>query len=162
MSVDLSQFFAVYFDEASEHLASMESLLLALDPRAASDDELNAIFRAAHSIKGGAGTFGFRDIAEVTHVLETLLDRVRKRELAPTPQMVDALLKAGDVIKGLLDAHRSGIAADAAPMRDICEQLEILSEATSAEAYRCSLPRSPNRLCRASTGSRSSRRHPTR
>ena len=112
MSVDLGQFIQVFFDETAEHLANMESLLLALDLEAPDVDDLNAIFRAAHSMKGGAGTFGFPDIAEVTHVLETLLDRMRKSELRPTGEMVDVLLEAGDVIKGMLDSHRGGVAVE--------------------------------------------------
>ena len=74
MSTDLKQFYQVFFDEPAEHLATMESLLLAIDPALASPDDLNAIFRAAHSMKGGAGTFGFTDMTEITHVLESLLD----------------------------------------------------------------------------------------
>ena len=64
--IDMSQFFQVFFDECAEHLATMESLLLAIDPATASSDDLNAIFRAAHSMKGGAGTFGFTDMTDVT------------------------------------------------------------------------------------------------
>ena len=77
MSIDMSQFYQVFFEESQEHLDSMESLLLGLDLADPDAEELNAIFRAAHSIKGSAGTFGFTDLAEVTHVLENLLDRLR-------------------------------------------------------------------------------------
>ena len=84
MSVDLSQFHQVFIDEAYEHLSTMESLLLALDLANPSLDDLNAIFRAAHSIKGGAGTFGFTDIAQLTHALETLLDLLRKEDRKST------------------------------------------------------------------------------
>ena len=114
MSIDMSQFYQVFFDEAAEHLASMEALLLALDLDAPNPDQLNAIFRAAHSIKGGSGTFGFADMAEVTHILETLLDRVRKNEITLTHDMVDAFLQAGDALRGLLEAHQSGSTADEA------------------------------------------------
>src|SRR5574343_15660 len=106
MSIDMSQFYQVFFEEASDHLANMESMLLSIDLSAPDEEELNAIFRAAHSIKGSAGTFGFQDMAEVTHVLETLLDRVRKGETALTEDMVDAFLVAGDVLKNLLAAHK--------------------------------------------------------
>ena len=78
MTIDMSQFYQVFFEEASEHLANMEALLLNLDVDHPPLEDLNAIFRAAHSIKGGSGTFGFTDMAEVTHVLETLLDLLRK------------------------------------------------------------------------------------
>ena len=81
MSIDLSQFFQIFFEEAAEHLSTMETLLLALDVANPSMDDLNAIFRSAHSIKGGAGTFGFTDMTGVTHVLETLLDKLRKQEM---------------------------------------------------------------------------------
>ncbi|MGL5986918.1 MAG: Hpt domain-containing protein, partial [Burkholderiales bacterium] len=97
MSIDLSQFYQVFFDETAEHLANMESFLLELDVDNPDPEELNAIFRAAHSIKGAAGTFGFTDLAEVTHELETLLDRLRKQELALRSEMIDAFLAAGDV-----------------------------------------------------------------
>jgi two-component system chemotaxis sensor kinase CheA len=84
----------------------METLLLELDVQAPDDEELNAIFRCAHSIKGGAATFGFQDVADLTHVMETLLDRLRRHELALTAGMVDVLLESGDALNGLLDRHR--------------------------------------------------------
>ena len=113
MSVDLSQFHQVFIDEAYEHLATMENLLLAVDLDNPSLDDLNAIFRAAHSIKGGAGTFGFTDIADLTHALETLLDRLRKEELKPTDEMIEAFLQASDLLGSMLDAHQQGGEADA-------------------------------------------------
>jgi two-component system chemotaxis sensor kinase CheA len=127
MSIDMSQFYQVFFDEAAEHLASMESLLLAFDPAAPDPDQLNAIFRAAHSIKGGSGTFGFSDMADVTHVLETLLDRIRRNEIAITRGMVDVFLQAGDVLRGLLDAHRNGTDADQSAALEIRARLERLA-----------------------------------
>ena len=127
MSIDMSQFYQVFFDETAEHLASMESLLLAFDPNAPDADQLNAIFRAAHSIKGGSGTFGFTDMADVTHILETLLDRIRKNEVVITRDMVDVFLQTGDVLRGLLDAHQNGAVADEAASIDICAKLERLS-----------------------------------
>ena len=80
--IDLRQFHPVFFEEASENLARMEQLLLDLDIASADDETLNAIFRCAHSVKGGAATFGFADVAELTHQMETLLDRLRRHELA--------------------------------------------------------------------------------
>jgi two-component system chemotaxis sensor kinase CheA len=115
---DLSQFYAVFFEEAGENLANMESMLLAIDVDAARDDELNAIFRVAHSIKGGAATFGFSDVTALTHELETLLDRVRRHELPLRRAMVDTLLEAGDVLKAQLARHqtRAGEAPDTADL----------------------------------------------
>ena len=127
MSIDMSQFYQVFFDETAEHLASMEALLLALDLDALDADQLNAIFRAAHSIKGGSGTFGFTDLAKVTHVLETLLDRVRKNEITLTRDMVDVFLQAGDVLRGLLEAHQNGSIADESASIAICAKLEQLT-----------------------------------
>ncbi len=104
--IDLSQFFQVFFEEAGENLQAMEQMLLELDVEAADDEELNAIFRCAHSVKGGAATFGFSDVAELTHQMETLLDKLRRHELAPTARMVDVLLGAGDALKALLARHQ--------------------------------------------------------
>ena len=104
--IDLSQFYQVFFEEAGENLENMEQLLLELDIEAADDEELNAIFRCAHSIKGGAATFGFSDVAELTHQMETLLDKLRRHELTPTAPMVDVLLQSGDALKAMLARHQ--------------------------------------------------------
>ncbi|EHQ51731.1 CheA signal transduction histidine kinase [Ectothiorhodospira sp. PHS-1] len=117
----------MFFDEAAEHLSEMESLLLELDVTSVDKEMLNAIFRAAHSIKGGAGTFGFTDMAQVTHVLETLLDRLRKQELQPTTAMVDAFLDAGDVLKAQLVAHQEGGIYEDPRIAEVCGRLERLS-----------------------------------
>lgn len=130
MTIDMSQFYQVFFEEAGEHLANMESLLLALDVENPSNDELNAIFRAAHSIKGGSGTFGFTDMTEVTHILETLLDRLRKSELTLRPEMVDAFLAAGDILRGQLEHHQGGPEVDETEVRAVCDRLASLSSDT--------------------------------
>ena len=133
MSIDMSQFYQVFFEESAEHLASMESLLLALDLDAPDPDQLNAIFRSAHSIKGGSGTFGFTDMTEVTHVLETLLDGIRKNEITITAEMVDAFLQAGDVLSALLEAHQNDTVADLDASKAIRAKLEALTENGSAQ-----------------------------
>jgi two-component system chemotaxis sensor kinase CheA len=143
MSIDMSQFYQVFFDETAEHLASMEALLLALDLDALDADQLNAIFRAAHSIKGGSGTFGFTDLAKVTHVLETLLDRVRKNEITLTRDMVDVFLQAGDVLRGLLEAHQNGSIANESASIAICARLERLTAEGSPQAIPRAAPKSP-------------------
>ncbi|WP_018151824.1 chemotaxis protein CheA [Leeia oryzae] len=134
MSIDMSQFHQVFFEEAAEHLAEMEALLLKIDIQQPDAESLNAIFRAAHSIKGGAGTFGFTDLTEVTHILENLLDRIRKQELGLTSEMVDVFLQAGDILKDLLDAHQSGRLADEEPARLICDRLHALAGSHAAVA----------------------------
>ena len=112
MSIDLSQFHAAFFDEAAEHLETIERLLLESQPDQTADGEaLNAIFRAAHSIKGSAGTFGFADIAGFTHGLENLLDRIRRGELPLTAGRISVCLKSRDVIADQLAAHRDGASA---------------------------------------------------
>lgn len=135
MTVDMSQFYEVFFEEAAEHLASMEGLLLKLDINAPDSDELNAIFRAAHSIKGGSGTFGFTDMTGVTHILENLLDRIRKGELALRQEMIDVFLEAGDVLKAQLDAHRSGgDSVDEARIASVCDVLTKMTSGGTAPA----------------------------
>jgi two-component system chemotaxis sensor kinase CheA len=132
MSIDMTQFYQVFFEETSEHLATMETLLLALDVEQPALDDLNAIFRAAHSIKGGSGTFGFSDMTEVTHVLETLLDRLRKQELPLRAEMVDAFLAAGDVLRAQLAHHQGGPAVDAAEVAEVCGRLQRLADGDAA------------------------------
>ncbi|HET9976036.1 MAG TPA: chemotaxis protein CheW [Burkholderiaceae bacterium] len=109
--IDLSQFYQVFFEEAGENLQTMEQMLLGIDLESADDETLNAIFRCAHSVKGGAATFGFADVAELTHQMETLLDKLRRHELDPSAGMVDVLLAAGDALKAMLARHQNGGAA---------------------------------------------------
>ena len=106
--IDLTQFHQVFFEEAGDNLDNFEQLLLGLDVGAPDDDTLHAIFRCAHSVKGGAATFGFADVAALTHVMETLLDQLRRHEKVPTTPMVDTLLAAGDVLRALLSCHQTG------------------------------------------------------
>ncbi len=134
MSIDMSQFYQVFFEETSEHLANMENLLLGLDLDNPSLEDLNAIFRAAHSIKGGSGTFGFTDMTGVTHVLEGLLDRLRKEELRLRPEMVDAFLAAGDVLRAQLEHHQGGPEADAGEIEAICARLTQLATGVAPPA----------------------------
>lgn len=105
---DLSQFYQIFFEEAGENLDQMEQMLLHLNLETADDEELNGIFRCAHSIKGGAATFGFSDVAELTHKMESLLDKLRRHELNPTSAMVDVLLESADASRALLSCHQSG------------------------------------------------------
>ena len=128
MTIDISQFFQVFFDEAEELLAEMERLLLAVDVAAPDAEDLNAIFRTAHSVKGGSSTFGLNDMTEVTHVLESLLDRIRKGEMALTAEHVDAFLAAKDILKMQLDGHRSGAAVDQEAVANVRMVLQELSQ----------------------------------
>ncbi|MCI1005628.1 chemotaxis protein CheA [Herbaspirillum sp. C7C8] len=134
MSIDMSQFFQVFFDEAEEGLAEMEKLLLAVNVASPDPEDLNAVFRAAHSIKGGSSTFGLTDIAEVTHVLESLLDRIRQGQMKLTSEHVDAFLAAKDVLKSMLDGHKHGAEVDQDAVGDVRMLLEALSQGKSSSA----------------------------
>lgn len=126
--VDLSQFYETFFDEADELLADMERLLLELDLDEPDRDQLNAIFRAAHSIKGGAGTFGcFGQLAETTHLLENLLDLVRNGEMQLRKDMIDLFLETKDVLTGQVNAYREEQEPDEEAYTRICAQLRQLA-----------------------------------
>ena len=111
--IDLTQFYQVFFEEAGENLDRLEQLLLEIDIESADDEVLNSIFRCAHSVKGGAATFGFGDVAQLTHQMETLLDKLRRHELQPTSGMVDVLLQSGDALRAQLLRHQGGGAGEA-------------------------------------------------
>ncbi|KWI62234.1 chemotaxis protein CheA [Burkholderia pseudomultivorans] len=126
MTLDITQFYQTFFDEADELLAQMEQLLLNLDVGSPDPEDLAAIFRAAHSIKGGAATFGFTALTETTHILESLLDRARNHELTLTKEMVDAFLETKDVLSDQLVDYRASAEPDAAAAAAICAKLERL------------------------------------
>ncbi|MDM7944205.1 MAG: chemotaxis protein CheW [Hydrogenophaga sp.] len=129
--IDLSQFYQIFFEEAGENLDQMEQMLLALDVEKADDEELNAIFRCAHSIKGGAATFGFADVAELTHQMESLLDKLRRHELNPTAAMVDVLLESSDALRLQL-AHHQGRGNDTPATGDLVARIYALANGEAA------------------------------
>ncbi len=132
-SIDLSQFYEIFFEEAGENLDQMEQMLLSLDLDTADDEELNAIFRCAHSIKGGSATFGFADVAELTHQMESLLDKLRRHELKPSPPMVDVLLESSDALRGLLARHQ-GADGPALETSSLVERIRVLASGGAAVA----------------------------
>ena len=134
MTLDITQFYQTFFDEADELLAQMEQLLLNLDVGSPDPEDLAAIFRAAHSIKGGAATFGFSALTETTHILESLLDRARNHELTLTKEMVDAFLETKDVLSDQLVDYRASAEPDAAAAAAICAKLERLKAESGAGA----------------------------
>src|SRR5579871_6405409 len=136
--IDLSQFAEVFFEEASEHLASMESLLLEVSERPPDDEDLNAIFRAAHSIKGGAAMFGFQDVTELTHDLESVLDDLRKHELDLSAEMIETFLQARDLTAKLLAAHHagSGGTSERAESRALRERMRAFKAGASPNSVR--------------------------
>lgn len=124
---DLTQFYQIFFEEAGENLDQMEQILLDLSLENADDEELNGIFRCAHSIKGGAATFGFADVAELTHHMESLLDKLRRHELTPVPQMVDVLLESADASRSLLSRHQTGEQGEAPSTADLVRRIAELA-----------------------------------
>jgi two-component system chemotaxis sensor kinase CheA len=113
MAVDMSQFHRVFFEESVEGLQVMEGSLLDLDCANPDPEAINAIFRAAHSLKGSSSTFGFTVVAEFTHLLETLLDQWRDASRPVIQAHVDVLLQSVDVLRQWLTDLQSGRAADA-------------------------------------------------
>ena len=110
MSIDLSQFISTFLEESYEGLAIMESSLLSLD--SGDTEVINTIFRAAHSIKGGAGTFGFNEVSDFTHDVETLLDELRNLRQPITADIVNLLLQSVDATRALIAATQDGPAVD--------------------------------------------------
>ncbi|KAF1032646.1 MAG: Chemotaxis protein CheA [Burkholderia lata] len=143
MTLDITQFYQTFFDEADELLAQMEQLLLNLDVGSPDPEDLAAIFRAAHSIKGGAATFGFSALTDTTHILESLLDRARNHELTLTKEMVDAFLETKDVLSDQLVDYRASAEPDAAAAATICAKLERLKAESGAGAPAAAAPVAP-------------------
>lgn len=137
---DLSQFYQIFFEEAGENLDLMEQMLLSLNLETADDEELNGIFRCAHSVKGGAATFGFSDVAELTHQMESLLDRLRRHELQPNAAMVDVLLESADASRGLLARHQAGGEGDSPPTADLVRRISVLASGELAQPQESAAP----------------------
>ena len=125
--MDITQFYQTFFEEADELLAEMEQRLLGLDLQAPDSEDLNAIFRAAHSIKGGAATFGFLALTDTTHLLENLLDRTRHGELMLSTRTMDVFLETKDVLQQQLSAYRAGGEPEAQMVAKICAVLRQLA-----------------------------------
>lgn len=134
-SLDLSQFYQIFFEEAGENLDLMEQMLLNLNLETADDEDLNGIFRCAHSVKGGAATFGFADVAELTHQMESLLDKLRRHELQPNPMMVDVLLESADASRVLLVRHQTSDTSAPPSNADLVRRIsELAAGGTPATA----------------------------
>ncbi|MCP5329124.1 MAG: chemotaxis protein CheA [Sinobacteraceae bacterium] len=126
MTIDLTQFHESFYEESFEAIASMEDALLQLRIGMPDPATVNTIFRVAHSIKGGAATFGFNEITSFTHTLETLLDELRAQRMQVTQQISDLLLKSVDVLRDMLRAQQSGKAVDAQAVVDLQFDLELV------------------------------------
>ncbi|SAB92347.1 chemotaxis protein CheA [Enterobacter hormaechei] len=140
MSMDITDFYQTFFDEADELLADMEQHLLDLVPEAPDSEQLNAIFRAAHSIKGGAGTFGFTILQETTHLMENLLDEARRGEMQLNTDIINLFLETKDIMQEQLDAYKSSAEPDAASFEYICNALRQLALEAKGEASTPAVP----------------------
>jgi len=133
--MDITEFYESFFEEAEELLDDMERYLLDLDLDDPDPEQLNAIFRAAHSIKGGAGAFGFIVLQETTHRLENLLDYARKGQLQLRTDIVDTFLETKDMLNEQVNAYRDGVEPDAEAFERICKVLQqIAIEEVEAES----------------------------
>ncbi len=130
-TIDTQSLMGAFFDEAEEHLVNMEESLLALEHTPDDRALLDALFRAAHSIKGGCGVFGFNDVLRFTHALENLLQRVREGRIAIGP-LTELLLRAKDIVADLLVAAREGGVAPEA-MADVLQEIVEVTPAAAVE-----------------------------
>lgn len=126
--MDLSSFTSVFFEEASEHLSNMESLLLGLDVQNPDIEALNAIFRSAHSVKGGAATFGFEKLQRTTHIFENLLDDLRKGDMALRNDIVEIFLETKDVLTNQMDDYKNNRDPDEEVFQKACSKLNEIAE----------------------------------
>ncbi|WP_299595937.1 chemotaxis protein CheA [uncultured Microbulbifer sp.] len=125
--MDITDFYDTFFEEAAELLSEMEQHLLELDVDAPDAEQLNAIFRAAHSIKGGAGTFGFEALQRTTHLLENLLDHARCGQLTLRRDLIDVFLETKDMLNDQLDAYRQSAEPEPEALEYICKILRQLA-----------------------------------
>ncbi|MEK6632885.1 MAG: chemotaxis protein CheA, partial [Nitrospirota bacterium] len=140
MATDLSQFQDAFFEESSEHLTTIEDGLLQLEQRPDDLDLLNRIFRAAHSIKGNSGMFGFTAVGQFTHKMETLLDQLRNGKFSVTPEITDILLRSTDQLKLLIEAARGGAAPDTDLLLQLERELAAAAEGGEAPGSTSSTP----------------------
>jgi len=142
--MDMNEIKEIFFQECEEQLAELESGLLALSDGDTDSETVNAVFRAVHSIKGGAGAFGLDDLVAFAHVFETTLDCVRSNTLEPTIVVLKVMLRSADVLADLTTAAREGGTVDPERTSTLCKELEALatggSSATSAAAPKPATP----------------------
>ena len=135
MSIDMNQFHAVFFEESQEHLDEMEHLLLELNVVSPDGEMLNSIFRAAHSIKGGSGIFGFDALTSVTHIMESLLDKIRRGSMSITTDMVDLFLVSVDQLKDILRCYRANDELNWSGVHELTKKLELVTAGNDSGAH---------------------------
>ncbi|WVT73775.1 chemotaxis protein CheA [Sinorhizobium chiapasense] len=132
--MDMNEIKEIFFQECEEQLAELESGLLKLNDGDRDPETVNAVFRAVHSIKGGAGAFGLDDLVSFAHVFETTLDCVRSNRLDPGPEVLKVMLKSADVLADLTNAARDGGSVDEARSRQLIKELEALANGEVPQA----------------------------
>ena len=130
--VDLAQFHKAFYEESLDGLDAMEQALLALDEGAEDPELINVVFRAAHSIKGGAATFGFTDVAAFTHVAENLMDEVRSGRRPMEKAVVELLLRSGDTVRDMLSLSMAGQPAATAESQVLLAELSAMVSGNTA------------------------------
>ena len=146
MTIDVTQFHDVFFEESEEHLQDMEQLLMTLDVDSPDQEQLNSIFRAAHSIKGGSGIFNFDALMNLTHVMENLLDKARNQEIEVTADIVDIFLQTLDVLRDTLTAYKESTDV---PQDEIDASIKVLEEALANASGKANFGASESTLANA-------------
>ncbi|RAH32605.1 Hpt domain-containing protein, partial [Vibrio vulnificus] len=149
MALDMEQLRRMFYEECRENLEVLEDILLNLDPTQVEKDLIDTIFRAAHSIKGGAATFNLLDISEFTHTVEAYLDKVRNGELVMSRDSVDVLLRSCDGIRLLLEGHEAGEPVETGRLQHVSDELAQLLESDDGESV-ASSSNEPNDLASTS------------
>ncbi|WP_275788807.1 chemotaxis protein CheA [Pararhizobium gei] len=126
--MDMNEIKEIFFQECEEQLAELESGLLRLNDGDRDPETVNAVFRAVHSIKGGAGAFGLDDLVSFAHVFETTLDCVRSNKLEPTQDVLKVMLKSADVLADLTNVARDGGSVDQARSAQLIRELDALAK----------------------------------
>jgi two-component system chemotaxis sensor kinase CheA len=144
MKIDIEQFKRTFFEESEDHLGTLERELMKLASDAQDPEAMNCIFRAVHSIKGGSGTFGFTDVTSFTHSFESVLDAAREGRLVTNGPLVDLSLRAMDVLRGLLEAARTGSAVPP-QMPEVLQALDALLHGDRPAAASSAAPVTANK-----------------
>ena len=139
--MDMNEIKEIFFQECEEQLAELESGLLKLNDGDRDPETVNAVFRAVHSIKGGAGAFGLDDLVSFAHVFETTLDCVRSNKLEPTQDVLKVMLKSADVLADLTNAARDGGSVDESRSRALIRELEALAHGEAPAAAEAPAPK---------------------
>lgn len=140
IDINLSQFHEIFFEESFEGIEAMEATLLRLSPGETETESINTIFRAAHTIKGSASTFGFNDISDFTHKMETVLDKMRNDELAITQQLISILLSAVDALNNMLASSKESRPHDITIVENVSVQLDEIASGCTTVAKSTALP----------------------